>query len=282
MRLSLGPRPVPVRRAAAAGPDFNASLTEGQIILPANAQCTVGDEMIDKATVEEIEAAAGDPALALRGALHRLLLARVAAEVGDADARAAERVAVEAAFGGSQDAYIAELQGRGVTRQAAKNALVDLLRRQAVEARLTVEEPGREWSSWITRSQKEAIREAVCLGDDVPRAGTFDWSVVLPFLTLPDPSVSIQTDRRVVTRGAKVTLSGVVESVRPNEAVAVYAVSPTGGSYNLVGESTVGQDGAWSLDVRPREKGTWTYRALSKSAASQPLALRVKGAKGKK
>lgn len=267
---------------AAAGPDFDPSLTVGQIILPAGAQCAIGDDVIEAAAVEEIERATGDRLLGLRGALQRLLLARVAADVGDADARAAERAAVDAAFGGSQEAYLAELESRGMTRQAAKAALIDLLRRQTVQALLTVQEPGREWASWITRSQKEAIREAVCIGDEVPRAGAFDWAVALPFLTLPEPSVSIETDRRVVTRGAKATLSGVVESVRPSELVVVYAAGPGDVTYRLVGDASVDANGAWSLVVRPTEKGVTTYRALSKSAASQPLALRVKGAKGKK
>lgn len=267
---------------SAAGPDFDPSLTVGQIVLPAGAQCAIGDDVIEAAAVDEIERATGDRLLGLRGALQRLLLARVAADVGDADARAAERAAVDASFGGSQDAFLAELESRGLSRQAAKSALIDLLRRQTVQALLTVQDTGREWASWITRSQKEAIREAVCIGDEVPRAGSFDWAVALPFLTLPEPSVSIETSRRVVARGAKVTLSGVVESVRPNELVVVYAAGPGDGSYSLVGDASVDANGAWSLVVRPTEKGTTTYRALSKSAASPPLALRVKGAKGKK
>jgi hypothetical protein len=267
---------------AAAGPDFDPSLTEGQIILPAGAQCAIGDDVIESAAVEEIERATGDRLLGLRGALHRLLLAQVAADVGEADARAAERAAVETSFGGSQEAYLAELESRGITRQAAKGALIDLLRRQAAQASLAVLEPGRDWASWITRSQKQAIREAICIRDEVPKAGPFDWAVALPFLTLPEPSVSIDADRRVVKRGGKVTLSGVVESVRPNELVVVYAAGPGDAAYSLVGDASVGANGAWSLVVRPVEKGTTTYRAISKSAASAPLALRVKGAKGKK
>lgn len=265
----------------AAGPEFDPSLTIGQIILPAGAQCAIGDDVIEAAAVDEIERATGDRQLALRGALQRLLLARPAADVGDADARAAERVVVAASFGGSQDAYLAELESTGLTRQAAKSALVDLLRRQAVQALLTVEEPGREWASWITRSQKQAIREAVCIRDEVPKAGAFDWAVALPFLSLPEPSVTIEADRRVVRGGAKVTLSGVVESVRPSEQVVVYATGPGETTFSRVGDATVDANGAWSLAVRPAGKGVTTYRALSKSAASKPLALRVRGAKGK-
>ncbi len=265
----------------AAGTGFDASLTAGQIILPAGAQCTIGGDVIDAAAVDEIEAATGDRGLALRGALHRLLLSAAAVDIPDADARAAERAAVAAAFAGSQDAFLAELETRGLTRQAAKNALADILRRQAVQAILAVEEPGREWASWITRSQKEAIREAVCLGDEIPRAGAFDWEVLLPFLALPDPSVSIEADKRVVTKGARVTLSGMVESVRPNELVTVYASTPAGG-FEAVADAPVGEDGSWSAVVTAAQKGTTTYRAVSKSAASPPLTVRVKGGKGKK
>jgi hypothetical protein len=134
----------------------------------------------------------------------------------------------------------------------------------------------------MARAQKNAIREAICIRDEVPKKGVFDWAVALPFLSLPEPSVTIKTDRRVVRKGAKVTLSGVVESLRPNERVVVYAAGPGKTAYSAIGETTVDENGAWSFVVRPSEKGVTTYRALSKSAVSKPLAVRVKGAKGKK
>jgi hypothetical protein len=266
----------------AAGPDFDPSLTIGQIILPAGAQCAIGDDVIETSAVEEIERVTGDRQLALRAALQRLLLAGIAEDIGDVDARAAERAAVEASFGGSQDAYLAELESRGLTRQAAKNALIDVLRRHVLQAQLTFQDRGREWTAWMTREQKHAIREAICIRDEVPKKGFFDWASALPFLSLPEPAVTIETDRRVVRKGAAVTLSGVVESLRPNEVVTVYAAGPGKTAYSPIGESSVDENGAWSLVVRPTEKGVTTYRALSKSAVSKLLAVRVKGAKGKK
>jgi hypothetical protein len=110
----------------------------------------------------------------------------------------------------------------------------------------------------------------------------FDSADVVPFLVLPEPSVSIDDDARVVKRGKKGTLSGTVESVRPNELITVYARGPGSGEYVLVDDAMVGPDGSWSLTVKPKDPGVTTYRALSKSAASAELAVRVEAGKKKR
>ena len=266
----------------AAGPGFDPSLTDGQIILPAGAHCSIGEDVIPADVVSEIESATGDRILALRAALQRMLLTGAAPNIGDADARAAERAAVDASFGGDQTGYLAALTERGLSRQAAKNALADILRLQAAGALLAIEQPSLPIASWLARSQKESIRGAICVRDEVPKAGAFEWAAVIPFLVLPEPSVSVDADARVVKRGKPVTLSGTVVSVRPNELVTVYARGPNSSEQVVVGDTPVGPDGAWSLTVRPKGPGVTTYRALSKSAASGEVAVRVKAGKTKK
>lgn len=260
-----------------AGPGFDSSLTVGQILLDEGVQCVVGEEPITTATVTELESALGDRALALRAALQRLLLEQEASDVTEADARAAERAIVERSFGGDQDAYLAELAARGVKRSTMLEALEDLIRAQAAAARAKLGTLPLPLSRWLRRSQREALRQTICLRDEVPKAGAFSWTSAFPFLALPEPSVSIKAASRTLRRGQGTTLSGTVASVRASEIVSVYALVPGSTRWTLVGEAPVARDGGWQLDVRPRKAGTVRYRAASTTAVSPTVTIHVRG-----
>ena len=95
----------------------------------------------------------------------------------------------------------------------------------------------------------------------------------LPFLEIPWASVSISADAPLLRRGQSTVLSGTVVSARASEQVVVYA-SVGRGAYVKVGTTGVGADGSWSFTVTP--SSFTTYKAVTKSAASRPVAVRVR------
>lgn len=120
----------------AAGAGFDASLTEGQLALPARVFCTLGQGgVIAAATRAQLALVTGDPEAAASIALG-WGATRGAATVSGARIDAAEQAVVDASFGGSRTRYLAALARRHANRGLARAALADELRRDAVEARL--------------------------------------------------------------------------------------------------------------------------------------------------
>ena len=259
---------------AAAGPGFDASLTEGQIILPAGVQCSTDLGSIPAAAIDELVGATGDRQAALTALLTRLVYARHGGAVADADVDRGEQAVVDGGFGGSRAAYEGELSARGLSRKIARDLIADGFRRQAIAAELAVADPGRSPASWLALRHREAFRSAVCLNDEVPSSDVFTWSGLLPFLELPEASVSIAAAPPAVRKGKRAVLFGAVASVRAQEAVTVYARGSRDGSFRPVGKAKVLPDGTWSLEVVPRAKTV--YRAVSRSAASPAVVVRVK------
>jgi hypothetical protein len=97
---------------AAAGPDFNASLTEGQIILPAGVHCDTPAGELRASAVQQLLGATGDRAASLSAVPDRARLRQPRRGVSPRTSRG-ERAIVRAAFAGDQAAYEAELTARG-------------------------------------------------------------------------------------------------------------------------------------------------------------------------
>ncbi len=125
---------------ATAGSGFNASRAEGQIVLPAGAQCAVDGKPITASAVQRLAAVTGDRDLALTVLFARLAESRRAA-TSPARVTALERTVVSSRFHGSRAAYVAELRRRNATVALARGILGDALRRVDVESRLTVAAP---------------------------------------------------------------------------------------------------------------------------------------------
>ncbi len=124
----------------AAGPAFDASLTAGQIDLPAGVVCETPVGEIRSRDVAPLVRTLGDADIARTLVLERLLLRR---EV-ELDARlslTAEAAAIEERYGGSEAAYVRALRRGRLTRAAARALLTDEVRRDAVRARFTVPAP---------------------------------------------------------------------------------------------------------------------------------------------
>ncbi len=123
---------------AAAGANFDSSLTEGQLSVPARVFCTLGASgVIAAATRAQLTAVTGDTQAAGSIALG-WGATRAAAPVTGAQTDAAERAVIDASFGGSRTAYLAALARRHANRGLARATLAAELRRAAVSATLAV------------------------------------------------------------------------------------------------------------------------------------------------
>ncbi|MFL5854353.1 MAG: hypothetical protein ACJ743_14935 [Gaiellaceae bacterium] len=116
----------------AAGKDFNASRTEGQLILPGGTRCTLYGRRITESTVRSLTPVTGDADVAFSAAFARAITtAQVplkAKQIVDA-----ERALVGARFGGSYARYGAALAKARASRSAARGIIADELRRLALE-----------------------------------------------------------------------------------------------------------------------------------------------------
>jgi hypothetical protein len=123
-----------------AGAGFDASLTEGQIALPANVRCTLGASLITKDEVARAAAVTGDRDSAASALLERLVL-RDAAGVDPETVLGAERWIVRDRFAGSIARYHAALIGAGVTLSDARAVIADRLARGIVQERFRPRPP---------------------------------------------------------------------------------------------------------------------------------------------
>jgi hypothetical protein len=114
---------------ATAGPQFNASLREGQIRLSSGAQCQVnGTRSISSGAVAAVQRLTGDRAVALT-----VLLARMSEApylpIPAARVLAAERAVIALRFNGSRAAYLGALRRANGSVTIARGVLADELRR---------------------------------------------------------------------------------------------------------------------------------------------------------
>jgi len=125
-RLCSGP--------GAAGPHFDASLTAGQLDLPAGVICALPSGQLRSDPVAQLARATRDRELATSVVLERLVLAQEI--IVDAHAvLTAELAFVDDHFRGRMTAYLAALQRIRLSRAAARGLLLDELRRDAVRTR---------------------------------------------------------------------------------------------------------------------------------------------------
>jgi len=116
----------------AAGKGFNASRTEGQLILPAGTRCTLYGQRITETTIRSLTPITGDADVAFSVAFARAITSTQvrlkAKQIVDA-----ERALVGARFGGSYGRYGAALAKARASRSAARGVIADELRRVAIE-----------------------------------------------------------------------------------------------------------------------------------------------------
>jgi hypothetical protein len=119
---------------ALAGADFNSSLTEGQIDVPAGVRCTLGDRRILKSDVARTGAITGDLDSAATALLEREVL-RTETPIDPQTVLAAEHAIIRDRFGSSAARYRTALSAAHVTLQDARAIIADRLARDRVQER---------------------------------------------------------------------------------------------------------------------------------------------------
>ncbi len=137
------------------GPDFDGSLTEGQLALPDGVQCTYGERTIQGADVAALAPVTGDADVAATTLMQRLV-EQDEAPVTAAEVISAERVVVDISFQGSRSRYLAALAAAQATRLVARGLIGDLLRRQRLEQRMAAVEPAAKDLATFYRSYPNA------------------------------------------------------------------------------------------------------------------------------
>jgi hypothetical protein len=123
-----------------AGSRFNASRTEGQLVLRAGTRCTLYGRPIAESTIRALTPVTGDPDAAFTAAFARAVtsmqLKLKAKQVADA-----ERAVVGARFGGSFGRYRAALAKARASLGVARGVIADEVRRLAIESGMRVAPP---------------------------------------------------------------------------------------------------------------------------------------------
>ena len=122
------------------GADFDRSLTEGQIRLRLDVQCTVGKQRLSNDSIQKLQLMTGDRDTAFTALYARLVESGVA-PVTRARAAAAERAIVAGRFHGSWAAYGTALTAAHANRATALGILADELRRAKIETGMPVGSP---------------------------------------------------------------------------------------------------------------------------------------------
>jgi hypothetical protein len=125
---------------AAAGRGFNASRSDGQLILSAGLRCRLGHAAVRWSAINPILRLTGDAELAFSNAFSRAVQQRIS-RVTSGEILAAERSIIAARFGGSRGAYLAAIAEARTSLSVARSVIGDELRRARIESRWKVAWP---------------------------------------------------------------------------------------------------------------------------------------------
>jgi hypothetical protein len=143
-----------------AGPKFNASRAEGQILLQGGVQCTSAQGRITLGAIRQLQTLTGDREIAYTALLARLGESRYT-RVTTAQVVAAERGVISSRFGGSAGAYYAALREAHASVAVARGVIADQLRRARIEATLHVPAPSGSAVSSFYLSYPELLTRQV-------------------------------------------------------------------------------------------------------------------------
>jgi hypothetical protein len=161
---------------AMAGPAFNTSRVEGQIVVPKTAACTLAGRHVELAAVDRLTALTRDPQQALTAQFTRAALSGVGT-VKLSQVRAVEQAVVARSFHGSWQAYRKALARRHATVAIARGVIVDELQRRNIAALLTRHASVGTFE-WTTALLQKRAETAICRGDVLPGFGDFPASDV--------------------------------------------------------------------------------------------------------
>jgi hypothetical protein len=124
-----------------AGRGFNSSRTEGQLVLPRSARCTVLGRPVTFGAIRALTPVTGDENVAFTSVFARVVTS-LYAPLEAKQVVAAEKAVVASRFG-SLAAYQAALTRAHATPAAARGVISDELRRALIEERMKVPSPSR-------------------------------------------------------------------------------------------------------------------------------------------
>jgi hypothetical protein len=150
---------------AAAGPRFNASRTEGQLIFPAGAQCTFANGRIRQGELNALQRLTGDRDVAFAALLARVAEARFA-PIPRARVLAAEKAVIVQRFGGRRAAYVAALRRAGADLTIARAVIADELRQAKLADGMRSRRPSATEVSTFYSAYSDLLARFVAL--DVP------------------------------------------------------------------------------------------------------------------
>ncbi len=217
-----------------AGDRFNASLTEGAIVIPPGVTCVSVAGKLRTRGIDELTRLTRSRSLALDALFARAALAP-RYPVDEASIDAVEADVIVRAFAGSPEAYEAELVRLGATREVARGAIADELRRRQIA------ESGASPLAVSADVTGNALDTTTCVKDVLPgvfgfprterrEIGAVPLLSFLPFLfaDLTPPAAPTGATLAVVgsskrlawTPGVEADLAGyVVERTTPEGAV---------------------------------------------------------------
>lgn len=131
-RLCAGPQ--------TAGPDFDSTLTQGQISLAGGVRCEIGGRPITHSSIGRLSRVIRDSGVAFSAAYSQAVLAGLV-QVDTIDVLAAERAIIRSRFRGSRSAYRAALAREGANQALARDVLADELRQQRMGRRFRAPNP---------------------------------------------------------------------------------------------------------------------------------------------
>jgi hypothetical protein len=158
-----------------APPDFDQSLTEGQIAsLPETATCTFQTGAIPTAAVTRVATLTNDPQLALN-ALFVRMIQRGQQPLKAGDVLAAERLIVRVRFHNKRALYLAALASRGLSLDVARGVIGDEVARSRM---------GLSVAATTVAQEQPLLDTAVCRGDQLPALGDVKLAKLVPFLKI--------------------------------------------------------------------------------------------------
>jgi hypothetical protein len=153
-----------------AGPDFNASRTEGQIRLSPGTQCTVGGRTLASTAIARLQQLTGDRDTAFT-ALFQRLVESAAEPVSAKEVLAAERSVVATRFNGSRAAYVGALAQARANVTVGRAVLGDELRRARLAADLPARTPSGAQVTTFYRSYPDLLVREVATKKPTPWLG---------------------------------------------------------------------------------------------------------------
>jgi hypothetical protein len=266
-----------------AGPAFNSSRSEGQIVLPAGVTCTFDGRALKTVDVDALARVTHERHLALSAAFARAVLAPGASVSDEAVAKIEQ--AATARFRGGRRGFLEALTRDHATEVLAREVIRDELGRRALAAKLA--SSGEAALQWEAEHEASAVDTAICLHDELPGSGDFPISehrevgVVpvlqkLPFLFSDrTPPAAPSTPAVTSAGGGVVSLSWTYGSEPDLAGYRVYRSPTSGGPYQAVGPFL---DRPAFLDTTapPGTTVYYTVRAFDTSGnASTPTAETV-------